>query len=391
MSRDPEIPLAPATRIAQALRHIDTRTGAVVPGIELSSTFARDESYAARQSYIYARDGGPTVEQAEAILADLEGAAGSLLFGSGMAAMVALLEILRTGEHVAAPRIMYQGGLAWLRWLAERRGIEVSFFEATEPGALEAALRPGRTRLLWIETPANPTWDVIDIAAAARAAHGAGARIAVDCTAAPPCTTRALDLGADYAFHSATKYLAGHSDLTAGVVSARHEDALWDEVRRARTLHGSVIAGFEAWLLIRGLRTLFLRYERASANALAIAEHFERHPGVAQLLYPGLPDHPGHRVAQRQMTGGFGGMLSMRVRGGFAAAQAVARSVELLIPATSMGGVESLIEHRKAVEGELSEVPEDLLRISVGIEDARDLIADLDRALARAGCAAWSG
>lgn len=378
--------LAPATRIAQALRQIDARTGAVIPGIELASTFARDADYVARQSYIYARDGGPTIEHAEAVLADLDAAAGSLVFASGMAAMVALLEIVRTGEHVAAPRIMYQGGLSWLRWLAERRGIEVTLFDATEPGALEAALRPGRTRLLWIESPANPTWDVIDIAAAASAAHAAGARLVVDGTTAPPCTTRALDHGADYAFHSATKYLGGHSDLTAGVISARHADASWEEIRRIRTLHGSVIAAFEAWLLIRGMRTLFLRYERASSNALAIAEHFERHPGIARVLYPGLPDHPGHRIAARQMTGGFGGMLSLLVQGGFQPAQDVARSVQVFLPATSLGGVESLIEHRKAVEGPLSEVPENLLRLSVGIEDARDLIADLEQALERAGC-----
>lgn len=381
-----QLSLSPATRVAQALRHIDPRSGAVVPGIELSSTFARDENYAARQSYIYARDGGPTVEHAEAILADLDGAAGSLLFASGMAAMVALLETLNTGDHVAAPRVMYQGGLSWLRRLAEKRGIDVTFFDATQPGALKAALRPGHTRLLWIETPTNPTWDVIDIADAADAVHAAGGRLAVDCTTAPPCTTRALDLGADYAFHSATKYLAGHSDITAGVLSARHGDTLWDEVRRARTLQGSVIAAFEAWLLIRGMRTLFIRYERASENAQLIAEHFERARGVERVLYPGLPAHPGHAIAARQMTGGFGGMLSVLVRGGYDQARDVARFAQVFIPATSLGGVESLIEHRKAIEGPLSEVPENLLRLSIGIESPRDLIADLEQALERAGC-----
>jgi cystathionine gamma-synthase len=379
-------PLAPATRAAQALRHVDARTGAVTPSIELSTTFARDADYAPRAAYIYARDGGPTVEAAEAVLADLDGAAGCLVFASGMAAIVALTETLVTGDHVIAPQVMYHGAIAWLRRLAARRGIAVDFFDATDPGALAAALRPGVTRLVWIETPCNPTWDVIDVAAAAEAAHGAGARLAVDCTAAPPCTLQALALGADLVFHSGTKYLGGHSDLTAGVLSTARHDALWDEIRALRGMLGSVIAPFEAWLLIRGLRTLFLRYERASANALALARHLEAHPGVARVLYPGLPDHPGHAIAARQMTGGFGGMLSILVRGGFNEARAVASATEVFLPATSLGGVESLIEHRKTIEGPASLVPDALVRLSVGIEDPADLIADLDRALERAGC-----
>nr|MBA3325559.1 PLP-dependent transferase [Paracoccaceae bacterium] len=337
-------PLSPATRAAQALRHIDARTGAVTPAIELSSTFARDAEYAPRQSYIYARDGGPTVEHAEALLADLDGAAGALVFASGMAALVALLETLRAGDHVAAPRAMYYGGTHWLRRLGALRGIETTFFDATDPGALGAALRPGRTRLVWIESPTNPTWDVIDVAEAAGSAHAAGARLAVDCTVAPPCTMRALELGADVAFHSGTKYLGGHSDLTAGVLCLARRDDLWDELRQVRSLMGGVIAAFEAWLLIRGMRTLYLRYERASANALAIAQALEAHPGVARVLYPGLPAHPGHAVAARQMTGGFGGMLSILVRGGEAQARDVARYVQVFVPATSLGGVESLIE-----------------------------------------------
>lgn len=378
-----QLSLSPATRAAQALRHIDRVTGGVTPAIEFSTTFARDAEYNPRQSYIYARSGGPTVEHAEALMADLEGAAASMVFNSGMAAMVALLETLDTGDHVAAPRVMYSGGIVWLRRLAAKRGIKVSFFDATRDGALEAALRPGRTRILWIESPTNPTWDVIDIAAAA---HAAGARLCVDSTAAPPCTQTPLTLGADYSYHSATKYLGGHSDLTAGVLSCAHADTLWDEVRAVRTLQGGVIAPFDAWLLIRGIRTLFVRYAQASAGALTIAEHFDRHRGIDHVLYPGLPEHPRHLVAARQMTGGFGGMLSLRVSGGFERAHDVARFAQVFIPATSLGGVESLIEHRRAIEGEDSEVPGDLLRLSIGIEDPRDLIADLEQALERAGC-----
>jgi cystathionine gamma-synthase len=386
--RPPDRSRAPATRAAQALRRIDPVTGAVTPGIEPASTFARDADYAQRQAYGYGRDGGPTVEHAEAVLADQDGAAGALLFSSGMAALVALCETLRTGDHVAAPRSMYHGSAAWLRRLETRRGIAVSFFDAAAPGALEAALRPGRTRLLWIEAATNPTWDVIDIEAAARAAHAAGAILAADCTVAPPCTTRALALGADVAFHSGTKYLGGHSDLTAGVLCLARRDALWDELRLVRGLTGGVIAAFEAWLLVRGLRTLHLRYARASASAMAVARHLAAHPGVARVLYPGLPDHPGHAVAARQMTGGFGGMLSFLVRGDAAAARDVARFAEVFVPATSLGGVESLIEHRRTVEGPDSATPATLLRLSVGIEDAADLIADLDQALERAGCTA---
>lgn len=381
-----QLALRPATRAAQALRHVDPRTGAVTPAIELSSTFARDADYAPRQPYIYARDGGPTVETAEAVLADLDGAASSLVFASGMAALVALMETLDAGCHVAAPQMMYHGGITWLRRLAERRGLGVSFFDATRDGALVEALEPGRTRILWIESPTNPTWDVIDVAEAAGLAHAAGALLAVDCTAAPPCTMRAIELGADIAFHSGTKYLGGHSDLTAGVLSFARGDALAGEVAQLRSLMGSVIGAFEAWLLIRGMRTLFLRYERASSNALAIARHFEAHRCVERVLYPGLASHLRHAVAARQMTGGFGGMLSLLVAGTYDQARDVARFAQVFLPATSLGGVESLIEHRKAIEGPQSLVPDALLRLSIGIEDANDLIADLEQALERAGC-----
>lgn len=386
MSTPRQFPLSPATRAAQALRHIDPVTGSVTPAIDLSSTFARDDDYAPREAYIYARDGGPTVAHAEAILADLDGAAASLTFASGMSAFVALTETLGPGDRVVCPAVMYHGGLAWLRRLADRRGIVLAHFDATAPGALAAAVRPG-TRLVWIEVPTNPTWDVIDIAAAAEAAHAAGAILAADCTAAPPCTLRALELGADIAFHSGTKYLGGHSDITAGVLSFARRDALFDEVLALRTLMGGVIKGFEAWLLIRGLRTLFVRYERASASALQIAMHFHDHPAVERVLYPGLPSHPGHATAARQMQGGFGGMLSLLARGDFGRARDVARFALVFIPATSLGGVESLIEHRKSIEGPASLVPDNLLRLSIGIEAPADLIADLEQALERAGCA----
>ena len=379
-----QLNLSPATRAAQALHVIDERTGAISPMIDLSSTYARDENYNPRQSYIYGRSGGQTVKHAEAVLANLEGGAASLLFASGMAAFVTLMETLESGDHVVAPQIMYHEGMNWIHRLSEKRGIEATFFDTTDPAALADAVRSGQTRIVWIESPTNPNWDVIDIAEAAEIAHAAGAILAVDCTASPPSTTQALALGADIAFHSATKYLNGHSDITGGVLTCANANPLWNELEKIRNMLGSVMAGFEAWLLIRGLRTLYLRYERASTNALTLAKHFEGHKLIETVLYPGLPSHPGHEIAKRQMTGGFGGMMSILIKGGAAQALDVSRFTQVFVPATSLGGVESLIEHRKAVEGPHSIVADNLIRLSIGIEDVKDLIADLEQALERA-------
>lgn len=379
-----QLNLSPATRAVQALHMIDERTGAVSPMIDLSSTYARDDQYAPRQSYIYGRDGGSTVKHAEEVLASLEGGSASLLFGSGMAAFVALMETLNTGDHVVAPQVMYHAGMTWIHRLVEKRGIEATFFDQTDPNALENAVRKGQTRIVWIESPTNPNWDVIDIEEAAEISHAAGAILAVDCTVSPPSTTQALALGSDIVFHSATKYLNGHSDMTGGVLTTSDTNALWEEIQLIRTLQGGVMAGFEAWLLIRGLRTLYLRYDRASANALTIAKHFQGHKMIEGVLYPGLPSHPGHEIAKRQMTGGFGGMMSILVKGGADRAKDVSRFTQVFVPATSLGGVESLIEHRKAVEGPHSIVAENLIRLSIGIEDVNDLIADLEQALERA-------
>lgn len=234
--------------------------------------------------------------------------------------------------------------------------------------------------MVWIEPLANPTWDVIDVRAASDIAHSAGAILGVDATVTPAVTLRPLDLGADIVFHSATKYLGGHSDVMAGVLATRIVDERWEDVKFARTLMGGVLGAFESWLLLRGLRTLHVRYERQAANALAIARHFRHHGGVEAVLYPGLESHPGHTVAKRQMTGGFGAMLSLLVAGGAEAAKRVATRTRLFLPATSLGCVESLIEHRASVEGPNSVVPANLLRISVGIERVDELIADLEQA-----------
>ena len=247
---------------------------------------------------------------------------------------------------------------------------------------------PGKTRLIWLDSPANPTWDVSDIAAVAEIAREARARLAVDSTAATPVLTRPLELGADLVVHSASKYLNGHSDVLAGALVTAQADAFWQRIRAWRRDAGAVLGPFEAWLLLRGMRTLFVRVERSSETALAIAQHFEDHPKILKVLYPGLPSHPSHQVARRQMTGGFGGMLSLRIRGGEATAVATAAEVKVFKRATSLGGVESLIEHRASIEGPSTPVPTDLLRLSIGLEDPKDLIADLEQAIARSAAAA---
>ena len=374
--------LSPRSLAAQAGHFIDPATGAITPPVHPSTTFARDADYAPIGTTTYSRYHNPTYEQVERVAAELDEGAEALVFAAGMAAIAALFETVNTGQHMVAPTIMYHGAQDWLRRISEKRGIALSLFDAADPRALERAIRPGETAIVWIETPVNPTWDVIDIAAAAAAAHAAGAILAVDATVSTPVTTRPLDLGADLVFHSGTKYLNGHSDVTAGVLVTRQADARWQEIRLVRGLMGGVLGPFEAWLLLRGLRTLFVRFERASANALQIARQFEGHGKLEAVLYPGLESHPGHAIAKRQMTAGYSGMLSLLVKGDAEDAKGVATRTALFVPATSLGGVESLIEHRATIEGPRSQVPPNLLRLSIGIEDARDLIADLEQALA---------
>jgi cystathionine gamma-synthase len=376
--------LHPATLAAQALGWIDEATKALIPPLQPSTTFIRDPDNQYRTGFSYGRPTNPTFMQPEALLAKLEGGAACLSFASGMAAATAVFLALRHGDHVVAPQVMYWGLRNWLRNHAGERGIAIDFVDSSSMDALAAAVAPGRTKLVWIETPANPTWEITDIAAAAEIAHSAGARLAVDSTVATPILTRPIELGADIVMHSATKYLNGHSDVVAGALVTAGHDELWERIVAIRAGNGAILGAFEAWLLLRGMRTLHLRVERASGTAQAIAEHFSGHRRIVAALYPGLPDHPGHAVAVRQMHGGFGGMLSIRVTGGERAAIATAARVTVWKRATSLGGVESLIEHRASIEGAGSPAPPDLLRLSAGIEDAADLIDDLEQALAGA-------
>jgi cystathionine gamma-synthase len=372
----------PETLAAQALHFLDEPTGAVAPPLHPSTTFARNPDYSLRGPSSYSRYGGPAVDQLEALLARLEGAAGALVFASGLGAAAAVIMALKPGDALVCHTHVYWGFRQWLEDYCPRFGLELRLVDMTDEAALDAALAGGAA-LVWAETPSNPLWEVFDIAVLAEKAHAAGARLAVDGTAAPPVLQRPLELGADIVMHSATKYLNGHSDVLAGALATRTRDDFWERVTFNRAGVGAMLGAFEAWLLLRGLRTLYLRVRQASASALFLASRLQKHPKVLQVLYPGLPDHPGHEIACRQMEGGFGGMLSIRVAGGREGGLALATGTRLFLPATSLGGVESLIEHRKTIEGEASILPDDLLRLSIGIEHPEDLLADLEQALAR--------
>ena len=368
------------TTAAQALGWIDEATRAVSPPLHLSSTYLRDIDNGYRSGRVYIRADNPAFDQPEAVLNALEGGKGAALFASGMAAAACVFLSLAPGDRVVAPKAMYWALRYWLLSFATAWGLEVELVDMTDLAAVKSAMRPN-TRLVWAETPANPSWDITDIAAAAEIAHAAGARLCVDSTCATPVLTQPLSLGADLVMHSATKYLNGHSDLAAGALVTRADDAAWERIKTLRAQLGGTLGSFEAWLLLRGMRTLFPRVRTASANALALAGRLSSHRRVEQVLYPGLTDFSGHEVAAKQMRGGFGGMLSIRVKGGEQGAIGVAANVKVWKRATSLGGVESLIEHRASVEGADSACPPDLLRLSAGIEDIDDLASDLEAAL----------
>ena len=374
---------APETYTAQGLHFIDPITGAVAPPISPSTTFARDDDYRlVSASHSYARDENPSFLIAERMLARLEGGAAAMLFSSGMAAAMSVVQTLEPGDHIVAPKVMYWGLRNWLLKFCERWGVGIDLYDSAVPGDLAKTVIEGKTKLVWIETPCNPTWDVVDIALAAEVAHRIGARLAVDSTVPTPVLTRPIELGANLVMHSATKYLNGHGDVVAGALVTARDDEHWQNIHHVRAEGGAILGSFEAWLLQRGMRTLFVRVNKASASALRIAEHFDGHPELESVLYPGLASHAGHDIARRQMQGGFGGMLSLCVRGGEQAALSVAKRCRVFIRATSLGGVESLIEHRYSIEGAKSPIPKNLLRLSIGIEHADDLVADLEQALA---------
>jgi cystathionine gamma-synthase len=357
----------------------DAETGAVAPPIHLSTTFRHGPAAERIAGYEYQREGNPTQDRLETAIAALEGGAAALAYASGMAAIAGLLETLPSGARILLPDDCYSG----LRYLANeflpQRGVQAEFMDMGDVAAVEAACaRP--VALLWAETPSNPLLKVSDIAALARIAHAHGALLACDNTFATPVLQRPLALGADVVMHSTTKYFGGHSDVLGGTLVFARQDALFEAVRHRRHVTGGVLAPFSAWLLLRGCRSLAARMAMHCANARVLAGFLAAHPAVARVNWPGLPTHPGHDVAAAQMKD-FGAMLSVQLRGGRDAALAAAGRLQLFTNATSLGGCESLVEHRASVEGPAPVSPQDLLRVSVGLEHPDDLVADWAQAL----------
>jgi cystathionine gamma-synthase len=367
------------TLAVHAGAEVDPATGAVAPPIYLSTTFERAPDGEFPHGYIYTRSGNPNRTMLEQALCALEGGAAAAAFGSGSAATAAVFQALAPGDHVIAPNDAYFGTSKLLREVFAPWGLETTFVDMTDPEAVEGAVR-STTRLLWVETPSNPLLTVTDIARVAAIAHAAGAVCAVDNTWASPVLQRPLDLGADLVMHSTTKYLGGHADVLGGAIVAREADGFFERVRLIQTTVGSVPAPFDCWLVLRGIRTLPLRVRAQAECAGVVARYLSGHPAVEAVHYPGLEWHPGHAVAARQMAM-FGGMLSFQVRGGERAAMAAAARLRLFTRATSLGSTESLIEHRASVEGPGTTTPDNLLRVSVGLEHVDDLIEDLGQAL----------
>lgn len=370
------------TRAIHAGMHVDEETGALAPPIHLSTTFERSETGDPSRGYSYVRDANPTQTRLEEALADIDSGAAALAFGSGMAAGATLLQSLPRGSHVILPSDCYYGYRALAEESFERWGLTFDVVDDIDgvASAVDKAGAAARTAI-WAESPSNPLLQVVDLGELARIARASGAMLVVDGTFATPALQRPLELGADIVLHSTTKYLGGHTDVQGGALVFRKRDVFYEQVLHARKLVGGVASPFNSWLVLRGIRTLAVRMRVHSENAMAVARFLASHDRVAAVFYPGLESHPGHEVARKQMRA-FGGMLSFLVRGTRADTLAVASRTRLFTRATSLGGVESLIEHRQSSEGEGSRTAGNLLRVSVGLEHPEDLIADLEQALA---------
>jgi cystathionine gamma-synthase len=351
-----------------------------MPPIQLSTTFERGADGSYPTQYVYTRSENPNRIALEECLAALEGGTAAAAFASGMASIAATLQALAPGDHVLLPDDLYHGTRRFVREILGPWGLAHDFIDMTSLDTVRRALRQN-TRLVWVETPSNPLLKITDIAAVAELAHAAGALVAVDNTWASPIGQQPLALGADLVMHATTKYLGGHSDILGGAVIVREHGPFFERLSTIQKVGGAVPSPFDCWLLLRSIRTLPYRIRAHAENAGAVARFLAEHPAVEAVHYPGLPGHPGHAVAVRQMRL-FGGMLSVQVKGGMTEALAVAAKVKLFTRATSLGGVESLIEHRASVEGPYGTTPPNLLRVSVGLEHPDDLVADLAQALA---------
>lgn len=357
----------------------DAQTGAIAPPLHLSTIFEHAPDGSLPHGLLYQRYDNPTQQRLQAALATLDGGERALFFSTGMAAGAALLQSLPAGAHVVMQDDIYHGYRVLAEQFLPRWGLTCTAVDMTHPEQVSAALSKN-TALLWCESPSNPLLKVIDIAAIAQPAHEAKAKLLVDGTFATPCLQWPLMLGADIVLHSTTKYLGGHSDVMGGALVFRHDGELAEQCFETRKLQGASASPFAAWLTLRGLRSLPARMRTHCANAMRVAQFLATHPAIECVHYPGLTSHPNHELAQRQMRD-FGGMLSIELRGGREAALAAAGRVKLFLNATSLGGCESLIEHRASVEGAHPVSPQNLLRLSIGLEDAEDLIADLRQAL----------
>lgn len=372
-------PLHLETLAVHAGRGTDGGSGAIVPPLHLSTTFERDATGEYRQGYIYTRSGNPNRQQVETCLAALEGGTDAIAFSSGSAATTAVFQALSPQDHVIAPQDVYHGTANILRYIMEPWGLQVDFVDMTDLDAVTAAVKPN-TRLIWTETPSNPLLRITDLAAIAILAHTHNALCVCDSTWCTPIVQRPLELGCDWVVHSTTKYLGGHSDLLGGIVIGSPDTELAQRIRALQTLAGAVPSPFDCWLLLRGVQTLPYRLRGHCDNAEMVAQFLRQHPAVDQIHYPGLSNHPQHTVATNQMNR-YGGMLSIQVRGGKARAFDILGKLQCFTRATSLGGVHSLIEHRASIEGPNSKTPDNLLRLSIGLEHPDDLVADLAQAL----------
>lgn len=374
------------TLAVHAGRAIDAATGAIAPPIHLSTTYERDSDGGYRRGHQYARDGNPTRLLLEGAMAALESGACAASFSSGSAACLAVMQATGRGGHIIATEDCYHGTLRQIAELLPEMGISASLVDTTDIDAVRSALTKN-TRLIWVETPSNPLLRISDIAALSALAREHKIRLACDNTFGTPVFQQPLTLGADYSVHSSTKYISGHSDVVGGVVIAACQDEQFERIRLWQSKGGAVPSAFDCWLQLRSINTLALRVRQQAQSALRIAEFLLAEDSVTRVHYPGLREHPGHSLAERQMRADgearFGGVLSFEVEGGAGRAMSVAAKAELFTRATSLGGVESLIEHRASIEGPDSKAPQGLLRLAIGIEHTQDLIDDLTQALQR--------
>ncbi len=368
------------TLCVHAAHSPDTAVGAIAEPIYLSTTFERDADGAYPRGYRYSREGTPNRTALESCVAELEGGIGAVAFASGLAANMAVLDLLGAGERLVAQREAYYGSVKQFVDVSRQRGAALELVDSRDPAAIKEAAA-GRARLLWLETPTNPLLNITDLGRAVAIGHEAGALVVCDNTFATPVCQRPFRFGADLVVHSATKYLGGHSDVLSGVVVVREEQALLERLRAWQRTAGAPLAPFDSWLLRRSIATLALRVRAQCHGALKVAEFLAAHPAAERVFYPGLASHPAHELAAAQMRGGFGAVLSVCIAGGADAALRTASRTRLFTRATSLGGVESLIEHRASIEGPGSRTPQNLLRLSVGIEEPEDLVEDLAQAL----------